>query len=472
MSGIETGDDLVFFPGPAALMDPFFDRETEYAVGPHAALLLLNAADLRPRIVGGGSGHDLWYSGRLDEFEALGRRLVPALNKAIKGTGGGPVVCASAEDAHAIRDLHGVDAVHVSELLADRDLDLTPAKGPRPKVAFFDPCRLGRFRGEYEAPRKLLDLVADVVDLGWPRGKEPCCGVSAWVNCNAWSKDHRESILLRAHEAGVDALVTGCPMCQVHLDCYYAEAGYDEGEEGRVPPVRIVDLCELVAEQGGLLPLDRERLMGPDVHVNDRMTGLLHPVERRPLTEWLDAAAVTASHLCTLCLRCVQECPQDAPVLDHVIGVRQGLWANGLSPDGMTDMVASIEADGNPFGEPREGRTEAYPNGLAERVIVDEAWSPDVLLFPGCVYSYQDPRALAALTKVMEAAGVDYAVLGLEEGCCGYMDHLAGAEGEFQEVAKDRMGRIVASGARTLLTPCAGCFRTFSRLYTEVDEGW
>ncbi|UCC92801.1 MAG: (Fe-S)-binding protein [Thermoplasmata archaeon] len=472
LPGVRTGEDVVFFPGTAALMDPFFERDTEYAAGPHAAMLLLNAAGLGPKVVGGGSGHDLWYGGRLDEFKALGERLVPRLEEAIAAVGKGPVVCASAEDAHALADLHGVEAVHISEFLAGRDLDLPGVEEDRPRVAFLDPCRLGRIRGIYDAPRTLLELVAEVVDLGWPRGEEPCCGVSAWVNCNAWSKDHRESILRRAHEAGIDALVTGCPMCQVHLDCYYSEPGYDEGDSAVVPPLRVVDISVLVAEQGGLLSPDRERLEWPMEERGTGTTGLLLPVDRRPVDEWLAGPPTTAAHLCTLCLRCVHECPQDAPVLEHVLRVRRGLWDNGIPAEGMEAMVTSIAREGNPFGEPREGRTEAYPPSMARRVLGDEDRTPDVLVFPGCVYSYQDPRALAALAKVLEAAGLDYAVMGDEEGCCGYMDHLAGAEEEFQEMARGLMGRVVATGARALVTPCAGCFRTLSQLYTEVDEGW
>jgi Fe-S oxidoreductase len=450
-------------------MDPFFARDTEYAAGPHAALLLLNAARVEPMVVGGGSGHDLWYQGRFEQFKALSSRLVPVLRDALKAAGGGPLVCSSAEDAHAIRDLHGVDAVHVSEYLAGIEFTSPGASGPGPKVAFFDPCRLGRYRDQYDAPRSLLAMVAQVVDLGWERGTEPCCGVSAWVNCNAWSKDHRESILRRAHEAGVEVLVTGCPMCQVHLDCYQSEEGYDPSDPKVVPPLRVADLSQFVAEGLGLLPVDGEHLEGPR---RGKDSGILMPVPMRPAVEWLDEHVVRETHMCTMCLRCVQECPQDAPILDHVTGVRQGLWDGGVSPGALVSMEGSIRADGNPFGEPREARTETYPPPLVARVMDEEAEPPEVLLFPGCVYSYQDPKALSAVVTVLEAAGVDYAVLGEDEGCCGYVDHLAGAEDAFREVARDRMGLIVATGARVLVTPCAGCFRTFSQLYTDVDPGW
>jgi Fe-S oxidoreductase len=466
---VTTGTDATFFPGTAALMDPFFAREAEYAAGPHTALILLNASGIEPLVVGGGSGHDLWYQGRFEEFQALSSRLVPELERAVKATGGGPVICSSAEDAHAIRDLHGVDAVHVSEVLVGRRIEAMGTPGPPPKVAFFDPCRLGRYGGVYDPPRQLLADVAQVVDLGWARGKEPCCGVSGWVNCNAWSKDHREAILRRAHEAGVEVMATACPMCQVHLDCYYSERGYDPSDPGTVPAVRIADLAEIVAELKGLVPIDRERLEGPQP---GRDPGLLRPVNRRRAVEWMDDELVRATHLCTLCLRCVHECPQDAPVLDHVLEVRRGLWERDLAPEDLTRMEASIRAYGNPFDEPRSARTETYPSSMASRIIDEGAGPPDVLLFPGCVYSYQDPRALDAVARVLGAAGVDYSMMGEDEGCCGYVDHLSGAEGSFQEVARDRMGAIVATGARVVVTPCAGCFRTFSQLYPQVDPGW
>jgi glycolate oxidase len=95
-----------------------------------------------------------------------------------------------------------------------------------------------------------------------------------------------------------------------------------------------------------------------------------------------------------------------------------------------------------------------------------------VLLFLGCVYSYQDPRAVAAIVRVLEAAGVEYGVLGADEGCCGYIDLLAGAEGAFDEVARERAEAILETGAGILVTPCAGCHRSFSQLYREAVPAW
>jgi Fe-S oxidoreductase len=471
--GIATGEDVVFFPGTAALLDAFFRREAEYAAGPHGALLLIGAADLRPLIVGGGSGHDLYYQGRLEEFEALKLHILPALEEALERTGGGPVVCASAEDAHALGDLYGVDAVHISEFLMDRDIALSGTDGPRPRVAFFDPCRLGRYHGSYDAPRKLLARVADVVDLGYERGSEPCCGVSSWTNCNAWSKAHREAILRRAHEREIEVLVTACPMCQVHLDCYYSEEGYDRDDPDVVPPLRIADLGEIVSELGGLMAPDRERLavMGPIEGSAD--AGLLDPLDPGDVLPWLDDGVVTASHLCTECMRCIHVCPQNAPVLEHVQRARAGIWDNGRSPAGVAAMVRSVDTSGNPFDEPVEGRTEAFSATLSSRTMDGtDGPSPEVLLYLGCVMSYQDPKGVRAVGRVLEAAGVDFGVLGDGETCCGYMVHLAGAEEEFETIATATAEKLALTGARKLVTPCPGCFKTFSQLYPDTAPGW
>jgi Fe-S oxidoreductase len=468
---VAPGEDVVFLPGEAALLDAFFQRDAEYAAGPHGALLLMAAAGVRPLVVGASTGHDLFYQGRLDEFEALKERTRTALEEALERTGGGAVVCASAEDAHALRDLYKMEAVHVTEFLEGRELELRPPT-TRPRVAFFDPCRLGRYRSAYDQPRELLSKVAEVVDLGYPRGEEPCCGVSAWVNCNTWSKSHREGILRRAVEAGAEALVTACPMCQVHLDCYFNEEGYDPDDPSSVPLLRVADICELVAELGGLRGPDAPRLEPPEPDTGTA-TGLLGPIPKSPVPRWLTDEAVRAAHLCTLCLRCVHECPQDAPVLEHVMEVRSALCSEGLTPPDVAAMVTSVDDHGNPFGEPLGKRTEAYPPELEARILgEEEGGHPEVLLFLGCVYSYQDPRALATVARVLEAAGVDYAVLGEAEGCCGYVDYLAGAGEAFEEVASARMEGFRSAGARVVVTPCSGCHRTFSQLYPGVSGDW
>ncbi len=46
-----------------------------------------------------------------------------------------------------------------------------------------------------------------------------CCGNSAWIGCDSFSKALQIKRLKQARNSGSDLLVTSCPKCQIHLRC-------------------------------------------------------------------------------------------------------------------------------------------------------------------------------------------------------------------------------------------------------------
>ena len=72
------------------------------------------------------------------------------------------------------------------------------------KVTYHDPCRLGRFSGQYEAPRKVIEALPGVefIEMEKNKHKSPCCGVSAWVNCDDFSREMRLDKLKMAKDTG------------------------------------------------------------------------------------------------------------------------------------------------------------------------------------------------------------------------------------------------------------------------------
>ena len=46
-----------------------------------------------------------------------------------------------------------------------------------------------------------------------------CCGNSAWVGCDAFSKALQVKRIRQAIRTKSDLLVTACPKCQIHLRC-------------------------------------------------------------------------------------------------------------------------------------------------------------------------------------------------------------------------------------------------------------
>ncbi|MEJ2724233.1 MAG: (Fe-S)-binding protein [Deltaproteobacteria bacterium] len=83
--------------------------------------------------------------------------------------------------------------------------------------------------------------------------------------------------------------------------------------------------------------------------------------------------------------------------------------------------------------------------------------------------SYLDMKMVPSLIKPLDEAGVDYTTLATEEGCCGFPLFLMGSD-NFESHAEKVIKRIKATGAKELVTPCAGCYKTFKKIYPKVGD--
>jgi glycolate oxidase len=177
-----------------------------------------------------------------------------------------------------------------------------------------------------------------------------------------------------------------------------------------------------------------------------------------------------AFYSCTTCQTCTYFCPARIRVDEIVEGVRKKLYKAGFIPEPILAVRDNILKTGNVFASAREGRVEIYPAGLKEKVNRGELKTEaETLLFMGCVPSYLDMKMVPSLIKPLEVAGADYTTLSVEESCCGFPLYLMGSE-EFESHARNLMARIRATGARELVTPCAGCFKTFQKIYPEIGD--
>ncbi len=137
------------------------------------------------------------------------------------------------------------EVVHASQFLAGlAEQGRLPLRGGlQAKVAFHDPCYLGRHSGVYEQPRKALEACgARVVEMDRARELSLCCGGGGgglWMETPA----EKRFSLLRVREAaasGAQVLATACPYCISLLEDSRKTAGLDD--------IKVLDLCELLAQ--------------------------------------------------------------------------------------------------------------------------------------------------------------------------------------------------------------------------------
>lgn len=171
-------------------------------------------------------------------------------------------------------------------------------------------------------------------------------------------------------------------------------------------------------------------------------------------------------YTCATCMHCRSACPSRIDVPSIVRSVRTELYGKGLAPEPIKSVVKSIGTHGNPLGQPADRRMEVFPKETRKKKQEGAYAGGEVLLWLGCMPSYADMKMVPSTIRIMDAAGEDYFFLGEEEGCCGYFLHLAGDEA-FRDMAKGNIERLKRTGARKLVTPCAGCYRTFKSLYGE-----
>jgi len=102
--------------------------------------------------------------------------------------------------------------------------------------------------------------------------------------------------------------------------------------------------------------------------------------------------------------------------------------------------------------------------------LAAEGRKPEYLFWVGCSGSY-DPRSQkisVALVKLLNAAGVDFAILGDEEACTGDPARRAGNEFLFQMLAHQNIGTLDQYGITKIIASCPHCFNTLKNEYPEL----
>jgi glycolate oxidase len=231
-----------------------------------------------------------------------------------------------------------------------------------------------------------------------------------------------------------------------------AVRGFGQAIDNEIMACIMCGFCRLGCPTYGERLLESVNARGRVLLAYNLMTGKLKPSE--------DVAE--RFYACTTCLNCRSTCPAGVEVAEIVEAARTRLVEAGYLPEKFLPMLESIRDLGNPFGEEVEKRTEIYPSSHAR-----PEGPLDVMLFLGCVPSYQDVRIVPSVMKVMERTGVRYGTMGAREHCCGYLAYLVGSMGEFHKSMEANISQWEKESPSTLVTTCAGCYKTFKELYPK-----
>ncbi|MET3731938.1 (Fe-S)-binding protein [Moheibacter stercoris] len=103
-----------------------------------------------------------------------------------------------------------------------------------------------------------------------------------------------------------------------------------------------------------------------------------------------------------------------------------------------------------------------------------EGKQPEVLFWVGCAGSFDDraKKITKAFVKILNKVGVEFAVLGTEEGCTGDPAKRAGNEFAFQMQAMMNIEVLNAYEIKTIVTACPHCFNTLKNEYPSLGGNY
>ncbi|MDD0973711.1 dimethylglycine demethylation protein DgcB [Pseudomonas fontis] len=155
---------------------------------------------------------------------------------------------------------------------------------------------------------------------------------------------------------------------------------------------------------------------------------------------------------CTTCRACVEECPMMIEHVDAIVDMRRHLTLEkGATPNKGAEVLDNLIATDNPGGFAPGGRMN-WAADLNLDVLADKQ-STDVLFWVGDgAFDMRNQRTLRAFVKVLNAAGVDFAVLGLEERDSGDVARRLGDEATFQQLAKRNIQMLSKYSFKRIVT--------------------
>ncbi|NPA92928.1 MAG: 4Fe-4S dicluster domain-containing protein [Chloroflexi bacterium] len=171
---------------------------------------------------------------------------------------------------------------------------------------------------------------------------------------------------------------------------------------------------------------------------------------------------------CTSCGACIEVCPVGNEPMRDIMDIRRGLvLMENTFPKQWETAFRGMERTMNPWNVPPSERMK-WAEGLSVPTI-EENPEPEVLWWVGCAAA-TDSRAqktARALAKILNAAGVNYAVLGEQEACCGDSARRSGNEYLFFELATANVEMLNEIKPKRIITTCPHGFHTLKNEYPQ-----
>jgi len=175
---------------------------------------------------------------------------------------------------------------------------------------------------------------------------------------------------------------------------------------------------------------------------------------------------------CTTCGACEQECPLGIEYIDKVVDLRRGMVDDGLVPQSLQKPLSALEKRGNPWGKMERKRAD-WAKDIAEDSpvkVLEKGQTAETLYFVDSISSFDDRmQAIARATaRLLNAAGIDFGILGKDEKDSGHEVRRFGEEMLFQDLKDQNTEAILNAGVKNIVTADPHAYNALKKDYQDL----
>jgi len=185
---------------------------------------------------------------------------------------------------------------------------------------------------------------------------------------------------------------------------------------------------------------------------------------------------VRSLYECSTCGQCHFVCPSRIDTVELWERIRRCIVDLGFGPlENQTLLVKNTKAYDNPWGQPRSSRAHWARAGKRDKTLIappkEIKKGAELLYFVGCTASYDSNLREIAIntTNILNALELNWGFLANQEKCCGSV-LLRMGDREFERIASENIKMFNELGIKTLVTSCAGCFKTIRQDYPKIGD--
>lgn len=177
---------------------------------------------------------------------------------------------------------------------------------------------------------------------------------------------------------------------------------------------------------------------------------------------------------CTICGGCNNACPVSIDHISKIIDMRRTIVSEKekLSPEAI-QVFQGVDEYGNPWGKERILSNNNWAKKMEIPSVLEKP-EAEYLFFVGCQGNFDESaqKVAVAFAKILQAVGIDFALLGEREWCCGETVRRMGNELLFQKTVRKNITTFNELGVKKILTTCPHCFNTLKNEYPQFGGSY